>query len=99
MTAENRQIVRQPIALAGHPRRRLEERLGLRFPRATVALAGLIQRLPTRSRLRQAVTRRAVELACDATNRGDYEAAFMLYHPDGELIAPQQIVALGLNPT
>ena len=59
----------------------------------------MAQRLPPSSRLRQAFTRRAVEIAFDAANRGDYEAAFMLYHPDIELIAPQQIVALGLNPT
>jgi ketosteroid isomerase-like protein len=31
----------------------------------------------------------------EATNRGDYEAAFALYHPDVELITPPQLIGLG----
>ena len=95
MSREEAEVVRQPIAKAGHPRRRLEERLGLRFPRASAFLAGRVLRLTPRSRLRQAVVRRAVQLGYGAMNRGDYDAAFMLYHPDVEHSTPPLFAGLG----
>src|SRR5712692_10321285 len=83
--AHGEAVVRQPIAVAAHSRRRVEERLGLRFPRALAFVAQMVLRLPQRSRLRQALVRRAVRLSFEATNRGDYEAVFMLYHPEVEM--------------
>jgi ketosteroid isomerase-like protein len=41
--------------------------------------------------------RRIVRLVYEATNRGDYEAAFMLHDPDVELIVPPQFTALGFD--
>jgi ketosteroid isomerase-like protein len=38
-----------------------------------------------------------VQLAYEATNRGDYEAAFGLYHLDVELMVPPQFTALGFD--
>jgi ketosteroid isomerase-like protein len=98
MSEENVEVVRQPIAVRAHSRRRLEERLALRFPSVLALLARAVLRLPQRSRLRQALIRRADQQGFEANNRGDYEACFGLYHPDVELIVPPQFVALGLDP-
>jgi ketosteroid isomerase-like protein len=95
MSQENVEVVRQAIAVRAQSRRRMEERLGLRFPRALAFLARAFWRLPPRSRLRQAIIRRAVRLGTEATNRGDYEATFALYHPEVELIPPPEYVELG----
>jgi ketosteroid isomerase-like protein len=88
-------VVRQPIAVAAHSRRHVEERLGLRFPRALAFMAQTVSRLHPGSRLRQALVRRAVQLSFEATNRGDYEAVFMLYHPEVETTTPPLFAGLG----
>jgi ketosteroid isomerase-like protein len=95
MSEENVEIVRQTIAVRAHSRRRVEERLGLRFPRALAFLAGAVWRLPPRSWVRQAMIRRAVRLGVEATNRGDYEASFFLYHRDCETIFASQLATVG----
>jgi ketosteroid isomerase-like protein len=97
MSQENVEVVRQPVAVRPQSRRRLEERLGVRLPAVLALVSRAVWRLPPRSRLRRAVIRRVVQLAYEATNRGDYEAAFMLYHDDVELIVPPQFTALGLD--
>jgi ketosteroid isomerase-like protein len=92
-------IVRLPIAVEDRPSRRWEERLALRFPRATASLARVVQRLPVRSRLRLLVVRRAFQLATEALNRRDYAVAFGLtYHPDVEFDAAQ-LDTLGMKGT
>ncbi|MDQ3730334.1 MAG: nuclear transport factor 2 family protein [Actinomycetota bacterium] len=102
MSQENVELVRQPIAVAAHPRRRLEQHL-IRFPPAFALFARAAWRfytlLPPRSRLRQAIARRYVAQAAEALNRGDLEAAFAVYHPDVETIIDQRLVALGVEPT
>jgi ketosteroid isomerase-like protein len=97
MSQENVEVVRQPFALRAGSRRRLAERVALRYPRPVALLARGFSRLHVRSRLRQAIVRRAVQLGIDAVHRGDYEAMFALYHPDIELINPPQFVGLGLD--
>ena len=89
-------VVRQPVTLRTHTHRRLEERLALRFPRALAPLVRAVLRLPPRSRLRRVFVRRVAQLGFEALNRGDNEPAFVLYHPDVELILPQEFVGLGL---
>ena len=102
MSRENVEVVRQPIAVADRSRRRLEERFGLRFPRALALLAGAAWRLylllPPRSRLRQAFVRRYMQHGVEAVNRRDLEAAFLLYHPDVESTFDERVVALGFEP-
>ena len=56
-------MVRQPMAVAARSRRRLEERLGVRFPGVMAFLDRVGWRVPPRSRLRQAFLRRAAEIA------------------------------------
>jgi ketosteroid isomerase-like protein len=97
MSQENVEVVRQPVAVRSQSRRRLEESLGVRFPAALRLIARVFWRLPPRSRLRRAVIRRVIQVAYEATNRGDYEAAFGLYHPDVELIVPPEFTGLGLD--
>jgi hypothetical protein len=87
MSQENVGMVRQPMAVATQSRRRLEERLGLRFPGVMAFLTRLLWRLPRRSRLRQAVLRRLVQLGHEALNRGDLEVAFARYDPHVELVS------------
>ena len=67
----------------------------MRFPGALTFLARTVLRLPPRSRLRQALVRRIVQLGYEATNREDYEAVFMLYHPDVEHTTPPLFAGLG----
>ncbi len=96
MSQENLEIVRQPIAVRADSRRRLEERLFMRFP-GLLSLAGrAVWRLSPRSRIRQAIIRRGVLLGFEAANRRDYAAAFVLYSEDGETINPAELVQVGL---
>jgi hypothetical protein len=97
MSQENIEVVRQPVAVAPHSRRRLEQRLGLLFPSVLALVARLVLRLPPRSRLRQAAIRRAVQLGLEANNRGDFEAAFALYDPQVELITEPRLIELGFD--
>jgi len=98
MSQENVEVVRQSIAVSARSRRRLEERLALRFPGVLALLAQAVFRSRPHSRLRRAVVRHVVRLGFEAINRGDFEAAFAAYHPDIEVIEPPQVVKLGLDP-
>ncbi len=89
--------MRQPIGLRTQSRRRLEEGLALRFPRVASFLVRSVFRLPPRSRLRQAIVRRDVQLGFEATIRGDYEAAFMLYSSDCEVAPAPELVGFGFD--
>jgi ketosteroid isomerase-like protein len=89
--------VRQPLALDARSSRRLEERLGLRFPGVMAFLDRLLFRLPPRSRLRQAVLRRLIQQGHDALNRGDFEVAFARYDPHVELVSDSRFVGLGFD--
>ena len=82
------EVVRQRIRIGARSRRSLEERLGLRFPRLLSLSTRAIARLSPRSRLRQALLRRSIRAGCEALNRGDYEAAMMLYHAEVESTFP-----------
>ena len=97
MSQEKRAVARQSIHLGTHPRRRLDGRMALRFPRALAFLARAVWRLPARSRVRKGLLRRAVRLSFEAINRRDYESTFGLYHPDCELITPPELVGLGFE--
>jgi hypothetical protein len=66
MSRGNVEVIREPIATRGVSRRRLDERLGVRFPRALVAFSKMFFGLPTHSRVRRALVRRAVSVRIDA---------------------------------
>jgi|SRR5215207_1728187 len=97
MSQENLEAVRQPFTVASHSRRRLDERLGLRFPGVRALLQRLLWRLPARSRLRQASLRRALQLGFEAVNRGDFEAAVATYDADVELVSDPRLIGLGFD--
>ena len=99
MSREIGDVVRQPLSVGEHSRRRLEERLAVRFPRVLAFLARVVWSLPRRSWLRQAVIRRALRLTYEAFQRGDHEAQVVLFHPDGEVIPPAEFAALGFEPS
>ena len=99
MPEEKLETIRQPIVLDAHSRRRIEERLALRFPSLTVSFTRRVQRLPLRSRLRQAVVRRAAKLVMEALNRKDFEAAFALYDENVQLATASELVRLGFDGT
>ncbi len=86
MSQENLDIVRQPIAVGARSRRRVEERLGLRFPRALALLTAAVWRLPSRSRLRQFMLRRSVISGWEGINRGDLELGLAFYDQDVESV-------------
>src|SRR4051794_23202173 len=99
MSRENVEVVRQPISSRPHPRRRLDEQLGVRFPRAYVAFTKAMLRLSPGSRVRRALIRRAVETRGEATNRRDFESGFLGFHEECELQAPEGLVVLGSFPS
>jgi ketosteroid isomerase-like protein len=97
MSQEHVELVRQPLDVAPSSRRRFDERMAVRFPRALSLLYGLVWRLPPRSRLRRAVFRRAVRLGVEALNRRDYDAAFANYDRHVELVLDSRLVGLGFD--
>jgi ketosteroid isomerase-like protein len=98
VSQENVEIVRQPIRISDGSHRRLEERIAVRFPNLAVAVFRAVSRLPARSRVRGLLLSRTVRMGVEATNRGDYEVAFLLFHPDMEYLAPTGTVVLGTFP-
>src|SRR2546421_10088982 len=95
MSQEIPEVARQSLALAADSRRRLEERVIVRFPFIRVLVARVWWNLSPRSRLRQAIVRRLVRLGFEAANRGDYEVTFAFYARDIELIPPTGWIGLG----
>jgi ketosteroid isomerase-like protein len=89
--------VRQELVAQPRPRRGIEERLVLRFPRAARSFAAAIWRLPVRSRVRQAVVRRAVTLGWEAMNRVDLDVGLALYHPDVESVVDPAFASIGFD--
>ncbi len=98
MSRENVEVVRQSIAARPSSRRRVRERLFLRFPQVAATVARLVLGLPPRSRLRQVMIRDAFRLAVEAANRKDHEAAFVLLPPDYEAILHPELVGIGFDP-
>ena len=97
MSEEKVEVVRTPMTTTAHPRRRLEERIALRFPRLFDFFARAIWRLP-KSRLRRALVRRSMRVAWEAFNRGDLEVTFLPYHPDCQSTFDPKMTTLGLEP-
>src|SRR5215210_5592042 len=85
MSGEKMKASRWPMPATTREYRSLEERVGLRFPRLLVLVAGSVWRQPSR-RLRWAATRRVLRLAWESFNREDYEATFMLYRSETESV-------------
>ena len=97
MSQEKVDPVRQPLTVASHSHRRLEQRIALRFPRWRKFLARLVWRLPPRSRLRRALLRRGMQVSLEAMNRADFEAAFAFHDTQVELISDPRPTALGFE--
>jgi len=91
-------VVRQPIALRQTSRRRLDERLVVRFPGIAYALTRALTRLSPTSRVRQATVRYVARRVLEAANRHDWEAAFAILPPGYETHSPQEFVGLGFKP-
>jgi ketosteroid isomerase-like protein len=98
VSQENVEIVRQPIRISDRSHRRLEDRIVARIPNFAVAVSRALFRLPARSRVRRLLQPRIVRQGVEAVNRGDYEVAFLLFHPDMEYLAPPGTVVLGTFP-
>jgi ketosteroid isomerase-like protein len=99
MSQENVEIVRLPMAVSAHSRRRFVERLIVRFPGLTAYVVRRVLQLPPNSRLRQRLVRRVMRQGTEAINRGDYEVPFVgFYAADCELVPPPKMVGLGQEP-
>jgi ketosteroid isomerase-like protein len=98
MSEETVEIVRQPVVVRPASRRRPDEWLLGAFSPVLGLLARVVARLPPRSRFRQAMLRRVVEIGFEATNRGDYRLPFSVYHRDCECSFPPQLATLGVDP-
>jgi ketosteroid isomerase-like protein len=76
-------------------RRRLDERLLVRFPRFASGVRSVVFRLPVGSRLRRAIFSTACRQGFDALRRGEYEAMAAVCHPEVEttyMTAPGETV-------
>jgi ketosteroid isomerase-like protein len=93
---ETEDVVRTPMGSADHPRRRVEQHLGVRFPRLLNVFARRIWRLPP-GKLRRTLVGRNVRMAWEAFNRRDLDAAFMIYHPDCESVFPDELRTVGFS--
>jgi hypothetical protein len=77
-------------------RRRFDERLWVRFPAIFRLQAGLVMRLPPRSRLRRLALARTFRATNPAGNRQDFAALRAVldpaseYRPPPELVGPDQ---------
>lgn len=95
MVPETAVVARQPLTARPRPRRRLDERLLVRFP-ALLRLGGrALWRLSPSSWLRRRILAATVRTCFEAFNRHDYESAFALYHPDVETTFPSEFASVG----
>jgi ketosteroid isomerase-like protein len=58
-------------------------------------IAGGVWRLPPHPWLRRKLVARFARLLFESFNRGDYESAFVLYHPQGETSFPSEFASVG----
>jgi ketosteroid isomerase-like protein len=93
------EVVRTPLSVRPHSRRSLEQRLTIRYPRASALLFRFLLLLPPRSRLRRATLARGIQQGLEAYNRGDYETVLAGYDPNIELISEPEVVELGFDAT
>jgi ketosteroid isomerase-like protein len=87
---------RQPLSAATQPRRALDERIALRFPRIAALQGRLLARLAPSSRVRRAAVARTARLALQAYNRRDLEAVAGLCDPEFEYRPGREWVEAGL---
>jgi hypothetical protein len=98
MAEESVRAVRQRITLGLATRRRLDERLLVRFPAIAYAVTRLLTRLPPTSRIRRATLRYVVTRVLEAANRGDWDAALAILPPEYETHPPAEMIGLGFDP-
>jgi ketosteroid isomerase-like protein len=96
MSQENVEALRTPLRVRERSSRTLDQRLAVRFPRLAAPSFRLLGLLPPRSRIRQAVLRRAVRLMVEAYNRRDLDAVTIAYHPDLEYYPYREFVEAAL---
>jgi hypothetical protein len=98
MSEENVEVARYPLTVRATSSRRLDERLALRFPRATVRLGHVVLRLPARSRLRRALIVHGFQRAIEARNRYDSEVWLVAHHPKCQVSFTEEFRSLGIEP-
>jgi hypothetical protein len=90
------EVVRKPLHARERSRRRLDQRLTLRFPRLAAVAARLISKLSPGSRLRQTAVWHVYRSAVEAYNRRDLEAVVMGFHPEVEYYPYREFAEAGL---
>jgi hypothetical protein len=90
------EVVRKPLRVREQSSRTLDQRFLLRFPRMGGANLRLIDKLPPRSRLRQAAVRRGARLAVEAYNRRDLDANLIGFPPGLDYYPARELVEAGL---
>ena len=90
------EFVRQPLKPRERASRTVDQRLALRFPGVASAAARLLSGLSPKSRLRQAILARNVQLAAAAYNRRDLDAVVIGYDPEFEYLPARRWAESGL---
>jgi ketosteroid isomerase-like protein len=92
------EIVRTPVGpnVRLPTRRTREEQFFVRWPRAYVATARMVQALPPRSRLRRAMLRRNALSGWGAWVRGDLELCVVRFAPDYDYEPPREWLLPGM---
>jgi ketosteroid isomerase-like protein len=97
MAEGKREVVSQRLTLRASGRRRLLERLYLRFPGFGERTARAVLRLPPTSPIRRRMVGLMVSWALEAANREDFEAAFALLPAGYVTVTPPELAGLGLE--
>ena len=96
MSQKNAEVARQLLSVSERPRRTLDQRIALRFPRLAAVGFRLIGKLSPGSRVRQAALKRGLRSTAEAYNRGDLDAVVISYQPDLEYYPARSLVDAGL---
>jgi ketosteroid isomerase-like protein len=84
--------VRTPVTVSSeNRRRRLDERIFVRFPALARVSFSVWSNLPPGSRLRRAWLSRIVRQGSEAANRRDFELLFLGFDPEIELELPESL--------
>lgn len=98
MSHGNNQVVRQRVTVKPHARRRVDERVAIRFPALAALVLKGFSRMPPESKARRVLLKHFARRAIEAINRGDIEAAVITLSVGCESFPPPEFVALGFEP-
>ena len=90
-------IERIPVTPASRPRRTIDERIFVRWPRLLQGIYRHLSRRDSTSRLRRAVLVKSQLAGWEAQNREDWDVNLMAFHPDYEFTFEGDAPKMGID--